>query len=281
MSKGNGKIDLFLYMNYRKFLKDFYEHAKLHKRGFSFRSFSKRAGFGSPNFLKRVMEGERSLTEKSVVQVCVGLGLNKQETEFFKNLVAFNQAENNEEKNTYYRQLLQSQKYSKLKPMERDQYEYYSSWYHPVVRELIVSKRFDGQLESICKMIFPKISLKQVQKSVELLERLKFIKKIAEGQWEQSESLVTAGAQVSSVILYNYHSSILDLAKYQLFKGDYKKRDISALTLGVSKERLPQIKKRVQEFRREILQMVAEDTQPEEVVLLAMQLLPLTQDEQK
>jgi uncharacterized protein (TIGR02147 family) len=270
------KITPFSYMNYRLFLKAYYEHAKKHQRGFSFRSFSKKAGFASPNFLKRVVEGDRSLTTKSAIQVCVGLGLNKQESEFFKNLVAYNQSESSEEKQVFYKKILQSRKFSELKPMMKDQYEYYSSWYNPVVRELIVAKDFDGRLQSICNMIFPKISLKQVEKSVEVLERLGFVKKVAENKWQQSDSLVTAGAQVPSTILYNYHSSCLDVAKYLLFKGDPQRRDVSALTLGVAKERLPQIKKRIQEFRREILEMVSGDTNPDDVVLLSMQLVPLT-----
>lgn len=278
MKKGNGRINLFTYMNYRKYLKDWYEDAKKHRRGFSFRSFSKRAGFGSPNFLKRVMEGQRNLTDKSITQVAHGLGLNKQETEFFKNLVAFNQAESSKEKNKYYGQLLRSQKYSQLKPMEKDQYDYYSTWYHPVIRELIVSSHFNGSYERLAKQVYPAISTQQAKKSVELLERLNFIKKVDEDRWKQAQSLVTTGSEVFSLVLYNYHQNILELAKHQLFKTSGAKRDMSVLTLGIVKDRLPQLKKKMQEFRRQILEFVSEDTDPDEVVLLAMQLMPVTQE---
>lgn len=275
--KKTSKLDLFQYLNYRQFLKDYYQQAKESKTGFSFRSFSKKAGFGSPNFLKRVMDGDRNLTPESTEQMALGLELNKQETEFFNRLVLYNQADTHDEKDYHYTRLLRSQKLKKLKPMERDQYEYYSTWYHPVVRELIVTDQFNGDLEKLSEKIFPRVTLDQVEKSIELLERLQFIRKNKKGQWEQSDSLVTAGARVSSTILYNYHANVLDLAKHQLFKGDHNKRDISVLTLGVLKERLPQLKAKIQEFRKEVLEMVSDDDNPEEVVLLAMQLMPVTQ----
>lgn len=281
MKKAKDSLNLFDYMDYRKFLKDWYENAKKNKRGFSFRSFSKRAGFGSPNFLKRVMEGERNLTEKSIFQVATGLNLNKQETEFFKNLVAFNQADSTKEKNQHYEQILRSKKYSQLKPMEKDQYDFYSNWYHPVIRELIVSDDFGDDYERLASRVYPRLTPQQAKKSVELLQRLGFIKKIDEKRWEQSKSLVTTGAEVFSLVLFNYHQNILELAKHQLFKTSAEKRDMSVLTLGIVKERLPELKKKIQEFRQDILKFVSEDTKPDDVVLLSMQLMPVTQEGSK
>ena len=59
---GTDPIDVFDYLDYRAFLRDFYARAKATRRGFSFRAFSRKARLGSPNHLKRVMEGDRNLT---------------------------------------------------------------------------------------------------------------------------------------------------------------------------------------------------------------------------
>ncbi len=56
-----------------------------------------------------------------------------------------------------------------------------------------------------------------------------------------------------------------------------KNRDISSLTLGVKKERIPQVMKMVRNFRQEVLKLVSQDTEPEEVVLLNLQFFPVTQ----
>lgn len=279
MSRKFSAINLFKYLDYREFLKDWYAYAKENKRGFSYRSFSKKAGFGSPNFLKRIMDGTRNLTEESLPDFMKALDLNKQEKDFFRTLVLFNQTESHDKKNSYYRHLLRSQKFSQLKPIEKDQYSYYSTWYHPVIRELIVKQDYDGTPEWLANNVRPPITPNEAKKSVELLERMGFIKKNGNGKWKQAESLVTTGPESASLVLLNYHQSVLDLVKDQLPQVPAENRDVSALTLGVVKDRLPQLKKKIQEFRQEILKLVSEDHQPDEVVLLSMQLLPVSQRE--
>jgi uncharacterized protein (TIGR02147 family) len=275
MAVSSSRINIFTYLDYRKFLKDWYTHAKETKRGFSFRAFSKKAGFSSPNFLKLVMDGQRNLTTESVLGIIKGLDLNKQETDFFKKLVFFTQAQTHEEKTQLYTQLVRSQKLNELKPLAKERLEYYSTWYHPVVREMIVSPQCDGTAQWVAAHCKPGLKIEAVEKSLILLEKLGMIKKGKAGRWEQAEPLVTSGAEVESLILMNYHQSVLDLVKYQLPRLEASQRDVSTLTLGVEKGKLSLLKRKVQEFRRELLKFVADD-QAEDVVLLAMQLLPVT-----
>lgn len=275
------RINLFQYRDYRRFLRDWYAAAKKSRGSFSFRTFSKRAGFRSTNFFKLVMDGERNLTEKSVIPFMVGLNLNKQEQEFFRSLVFYNQADTDRERDAHYRRLLQSRKFSQLKSIEKRQYDYYSNWYHPVVRELVVSKECDGTPEWIAGKISPPITPAQVEKSIEILEALGFIEKTGPGKWRQASSLVSTGPEVVSHVVLNYHQNLLDLTKEVLETVPPTERDISTMTLGVVKGRIPELKKRVQEFRKEVLKMVSVDTVPEEVVQLSIQLFPLTRSSAK
>ncbi|OGQ08544.1 MAG: hypothetical protein A3G32_00075 [Deltaproteobacteria bacterium RIFCSPLOWO2_12_FULL_40_28] len=273
--KSTLEINLFEYRDYRKFLCDYYDYAKKNRRGFSFRLFSFKAGFASPNFLKRVMEGDRSLTPESIEKCIIALGLNKQEAEFFRYLVDYTQA-GDQEKNQFLSKMVRSRKVAEISPLEKDRYEYYSSWYHPVVRELVVSNYYDGTPASLSVLIRPSLTESQVEKSIELLVRLGFIKKRGKG-YCQSSSLVTTGAESLEASLMHYHQNLLKLSHDLLPQIKPAERDVSALTLGIAKGRLPIIKKKVQEFRMEILKLVADDLNPEEVVLLNIQLLPVTQ----
>lgn len=278
VSKVSSKVSVFHYQDYRKFLKDWYLEAKASRGSFSFRTFSKKAGFQSTNFLKLVMDGERNLTEESVAKFSLALKLNKQEQEFFRNLVFLNQAKTNEQKNLYYHRLLQSKKYSELKPIEKNQYEYYSTWYHPVIRELAVSKIYDGTSESIARQLFPEVTPGQVERSLHLLESLGFIEKTSKGTYRQSSTLVSTGAEISSLVIFNYHKLLLSLCGEVLDRASGARRDISTMTLGIAKGRIPQLKKKIQEFRQEILKLVADDNVPDEVVQLNIQLFPVTRD---
>jgi uncharacterized protein (TIGR02147 family) len=270
-------LPLFRYFDYRRFLRDRYRTLKASRR-FSYRLFARRAGFRSSNIFKLVMEGRRNLTDKSSRMFAKGLRLSRSEGEYFRELVLFNQAATVEEKNDRYRQLLRMQCLQDLEPLERDRYDYYSAWYHPVVRELVVARDFDGTAKWVASRLNPEVGVAQVTQSIRLLQRLGFIEKTAKGRWRQSSPLVSSGAESDSSVLLNYHRSVLEILLRQAGSRPPHERDISALTLGVSRKRISELKRRVQEFRREILQLVSDDQEPEEVVILGIQMLPVTQE---
>jgi uncharacterized protein (TIGR02147 family) len=269
-------VTIFAYLDYRRYLRDWYEMGKATRKSLSFRAFSQRAGFKSPNFFKLVMEGKRNLTDDSLGKFADGLKLNRQERDFFKNLVLFTQASDHEDKNFFYQRLLETREFARLKPMEKSRYEYYATWYHPVVRELAVSPESDGSCEWIAKRIRPVVTPDQVQKSLDLLVTLGFLQKKGARRWKQTEPLVTTGAEVPSVTLMNYHQSLLTLTRDVLPAIPAAERDISALTLGVSRDKLPLLKKRIQDFRQGILRFVSLEEKPEDVVMLNIQFFPVT-----
>lgn len=281
MRKENTTTSLFEYRDYRTFLKDRYEAGRKEGPGFSFRALANRAGFKSSNFLMLVIQGKRNLTQESLVKVSRALNLNKQEGDFFRNLVFFTQAENHQEKDFYFRRLIQSKKFSQLRPIEKNEYEYYSCWYHPVVRELTVSGEFDGTPEWISGRLHPPITPAQAIKSIELLEKLGLIEKTRNGKWKQSSSVLSTGPELTSVVVHNYHKSLLDVTRGIMDELSMKHRDVSALTLGVKKEQLPRLREKIREFRQQILKMVADDTEPEEVVQLNIQFFPVTKTGEK
>ena len=77
--------------------------------------------------------------------------------------------------------------------------------------------------------------------------------------------------------MMNYHQNLLGLAREVLPLIPSSQRDISALTLGISDDKIPMLKKKIQAFRQEILKYVSLEKQPDTVVLLNIQMLPVTQ----
>lgn len=60
------------FTDYRAYLRAMIAWSKEHRRGFSYRSFAKKAGFSSPSFLKLVADGQRRLSPESVERVALG-----------------------------------------------------------------------------------------------------------------------------------------------------------------------------------------------------------------
>ena len=74
---------VFEYLDYRSFLKDMYAYRKRRDPVFSYRYFSGKAGFASPNFLKLVIDGQRNLSHTSMLKIAKGFGLKGNEMEFY------------------------------------------------------------------------------------------------------------------------------------------------------------------------------------------------------
>ena len=71
------RLNLFDYLDYRAFLRDFYLARKREQGKFSFRFFSKLVGLRSSNFLKLVMDGERNLQGETLHRLIKAMKLSK------------------------------------------------------------------------------------------------------------------------------------------------------------------------------------------------------------
>jgi len=268
---------VFEYTNYREFLRDFYQTKKREMPAYSFRLFSEKAGFKAPNLLKLVMEGKRNLTKESVYKFAKALRLNRRETEYFENLVFFNQSDTLDEKNAYLKQVMRLRGKGDPRRIEQSEYAYYSDWWHPVIRELVTAVDFGGDFRRLGAMVVPPVSAAEAQKSVELLLKLGFVRRGDDGRYAAADVNLTTGPRVRSVAVANYHREMMRLASESIERFGADERDITSLTLAVSEQTRQAIVERLAEMRRELLDMAAGDTNGSRVVQLNLQLFPLSE----
>ena len=124
-------IDVFDYVDYRAYLRDFYRAKKAESRAFSFRQFSRRAKLKSPNALKRVMEGDRNLTREMARKFARACGLEGDAREYFEHLVDFEQAKTVAERDAAYAELSGFRRYRQAHKLEVAHAAYHSHWYIP------------------------------------------------------------------------------------------------------------------------------------------------------
>ncbi len=272
---------IFDYLDYRAFLQDLFEFRKQGDRGFSHRSFSQRAGFASPNFLKLVMAGQRNLTTASLARVVKGFGLKKQEREYLENLVYMNQAATHDEKNHYYAKLMRLRSNSRVKLIDKACYEYLSTWYCPAVREVITFGGGRLSAADIASLLVPGVSVRDVERALRVLLDLGLIRRTEDGAWQQCDKALTTGPQVQMLGSANFHREMIRLAAEAIERFPAAERDIGALTLGIPAERFAEFRNRIMAFRRELLAMACEDDRPDRVIQVNIQLFPLTKPYRK
>jgi uncharacterized protein (TIGR02147 family) len=266
---------IFEYLDYRSFLQDMFTFRKEQTKYFSYRYFSSKSGFKSPNFLKLVMQGVRNLTAESIAKISKGFDLKKQEREYFEYLVLMNQAKTHEEKNVYYRRMISAKGYKDIRKLESAEYEYFSKWYYPVIREILMFGDRRHTPEEVSQMLNPPIAVNDAHKAIQLLSELDFVYQDEQGRWAQKNRNMSTGPEVKSLVVANYHREMLKLASESLERYPAKERDISALVLSIRQERMADIKQKIADFRKQLLEM-ASDEAPDQVVQVNIQVFPLT-----
>ena len=128
-------VKIYSYLDYRLYLKDYYDSAKKINPRFSYRYFSERVGVKAPNFLQWLIEGKRNLAKVTIPKVAKALNLDKKETEYFSNLVLFTQAKTISAKTQYFNKLLEIRRPFKAGLISEAQYKHYSHWYNEATLE--------------------------------------------------------------------------------------------------------------------------------------------------
>ena len=242
-------ITIFEYTNYRSYLRDKYDELKKVSSSFSYRFFSKQCGYSSPNYLKLVTDGDRNLSIESIAKFSVFFKMNKKESEYFKQLVLFNQSKNSQEKKDLAEQILKSSVFKRIHPLAKDQFLYTSNWYYVAVREILQTKKIKLDAKAISELIRPRISQKNVENILTTLLRLKMIQK-KDNRYVQVNELVSTGDEVSYGGVAEFHRQMMELASQSIDTVDRDLRDISGVTISLSNEGIDELKVMIQKFRK-------------------------------
>ena len=268
-------VNVFDFTDYRNYLKAYFEERKKNDRKFSHRWLARQLDLSTSNLLWLVMKGKRNLSAALCHKIAAVFKLSRNETEYFENMVDFIQAKTNSEKDLYFSRMAGLRKKLKVDRIEERQYEYYSKWYNPVVRELVTSPEFNGEPNTLCKMLLPPITPSQAKRSIELLLRLGMIKK-QNRRFIQTSPLISTGPEVDSLSVVNFHRATGNLAVEALDRVPKNERNITSSTIAITKAMYPSMVKKIEGFRQELLALADTANQGERVYQCNFQLFPVS-----
>jgi uncharacterized protein (TIGR02147 family) len=281
MSGKESNRSIYEYLDYRIFLKDYYESKKAANHRFSYRTLSDKIGFKTKDFILRVIRGEKNLSAQSIGMVADGLGLGKHESTYFEALVWFNQVDNTDERNTWYERMLAIQKVARFTNQQlllsHYQYQIYSDWRHLVIRSLIGMHGFDGDYTKLANMVVPRIKPEEARKSIEILESCGLIKKDNKGRYDICQPSITTGDRVPKHAIQGFHQSCLKLGAASIDTMPPTIRNISGLTMGISDKGYKKIIERLVSFRKEVAQIAEEDEDASRVYQMNFLIFPLSE----
>jgi uncharacterized protein (TIGR02147 family) len=266
--------DVFAYLDYRAYLAAVYASRK--RRGASYRSFARRAGLRSPNYLKLVIDGERSLSAAMVERFAAACDLSPAGRRYFAHLVAFDQARTSGARERAHAALRRARGASRFAALEAALDAYHSLWYLPAIRELASSPSFREDPAWIARQLLPRITAAQARKALAMLLELGLLVRDEAGALRQAASTVTTGPEARSAHLKRFHGTMMEHARTAMERIAAPERDVSSLTLCLGEHGLALVKNAVQRFRRELLELAELEHDGRQVVQLNFQLFPLT-----
>ncbi len=270
-------MNIFDYLDYRLFLKEFYEETKKANSYFSYRYMGAKVGV-DPGYLVRVLQGRLHIADKSIDKFALLCKFNEKESAYFATLVNFGKAKSERQIKILFEKLL-SLKNVKTRRIEESQYEFYQKWYYSAIRALVGIGAFRGDYKELADRLSPPVSVWDAKRAVKLLERLKLIRKNPGGAWTLADVTITTGREWKSIAVREFQRQTMDLARESLDRHTKDLRDISTVTVAIGSDDLPEIKERISEFRNSILGLAAENPRPDCVYQLNVQLVPLAKPE--
>jgi uncharacterized protein (TIGR02147 family) len=271
---------IYEYHDFRKFIADAQRATKAARPFFTYRHIAKNVGMKSPGHITWIIQGKRNLSKKKIPLFAKVFGLDAAETEFFTNLVYFNQARTHLEKKLYLDRLVRLQSPEKT-VIQPSSYEFYAKWYFSAVREIVAIHPLGDDYKHIARLVQPQITPRQAQESIALLTRLGLIRKNHEGHYEQVKQAISTGDVWRSVAISQFQMDSFELAKEALNSFDAKERDVSTLTMSISDERFNLICERIKQFRSELITLITTDETPSRVYQLSMAFFPLSRKERE
>ena len=262
------------YKDYRKYMQDFYDERK-RTGAFSWREFSKRAGFSSPTYLKLVCEGKSGLSKVKMKQVSRAMDLTGYEEEYFSLLVVFAKATKDANKKAALLEMERIALEHRVRVIDSETFQYYESWKYPVIRELAPMMP-GAQPRDIAEECKEYVSAEEVRDILSFLVKAGFLKKDGDKVYSQTEKAVIGSPEALPIAIRSMHKEMGNMAVRAVDRYKVSERYFTGMTIGVNESNYARIVAEIEACAKRIAAIANESENLNQVYGLNFQLFPFT-----
>lgn len=258
MTENEGELpDIFSYIDYHHYLRDCFAARREGNARFSLRLFARLAGVKSSGSLNMVIVGERGLSVPAARRYAQALGLDAIHREYFENMVLYEMAHTDGEKEKVLRQMQTlSARQIKAKYLSTAEYDFFRHRHYVVVREMVTLAAFCDDPDWIAGRLLPPIKPQQAREALMTLQNLGLIEKGESGRYRQTDVSVYTPPQVGAVELFHNYLEQLKAAKTALFRIPGDERIFNCITVPLNRKLFDCLQEKISSFQQEILNLV-------------------------
>lgn len=266
---------LFDYDDFRKFMQDYFDEQKKLRAVFSHRFFAAKAGFSSSSYCLNVIRGRFNLTPKSIEKISKAMDFEPLQKEYFEALVQYNQAQQVDERDQAWKQILQIRKQIEFTHITTREQAYFSKWYYPVIRELAADTQWHGDYRVLARSLTPQITTEEARDAVKNLLEWGLLRKLDDGRYVQTSQMLDA-AEIPPIALRQIRREYIQHAIGAVESMPKNERFAAFTTLAMSESSYNYAVEVLEEARKKIIARASNDTNVERVYEMMLVAFPMS-----
>jgi len=268
-----GIPDVLGYLDYRVYLKDWYEARKRREKGFSYRVLAREVGYRSHAFFSLVLQRRSNISMEVAMGFADCIGLKGREREYFLLLVSCNQEEAPAQRSILF-QRLQELNGTPATLLREDQDAFLASWRHAALREMLGIDPFQGGEAQWGERMVPAATAREVRDSLDLLLALGLAHRTARGIVRTDPRLVT-GTNYTEAATRGFMRQVHQLGGEALDRFPRTERHHGWATLSISAATLETMRAELRALVQRFLTLAEKDDSADRVMQLNLEFFPL------
>lgn len=262
--------------DYRVYLRDFYQRKKKASPRWNYAVWARQLKIKSPSTLIMILNGQRHPGPALVQSLVRYLKLAGDEADQFHDLVRLQKAKADPELT-----ILLLDKLRKRRPggefrlLEQSEFYAISNWYYYAIREMVRLPEFREDANWISESLLFKVTPRQARMAIETMLRLGLLGRDESGKLFITAKHLDTSRDIADEGLKRFHEQTLANAKEAIRRVEVSRREISGGCFAIRLKDLPEAKRRIANFQRELCDLL-EMPEPDAVYQLEIGFFPLS-----
>lgn len=269
--------DIFTYIDFRKYLSDWYTAKSADDRTFTHAFIARQIGReDTRTYFGNLTKGRATLSTAEAGRFAALLGLSAVETKFFDALINYNQTCDPQEKMRRFEQVLRCNKGSS-NVINKETRAFYGEWHHSAIRALLDIVDVRDDFGVLAATLLPPLPVAKIRASIRLLNRLGLVKPDRHGFWKPTEKTIVSNTQIENALIRQFQTRCLDRAKNVLMDDTVSEKFNIAMTICLSENARELFYERIRQFKSELRSIIHKDDGPSSRVYhLNLNLFPMS-----
>lgn len=251
--------DLGLYLDYRKYLADYYEFKKNQMKGnlrsYQYSHFAAAADIKSPNYLKMIIEGKRNLSEDMILKFAKALHLTKDQTEEFRMIVFLTQESDPSVRNQHLRDLNELRV---LKSIEKGQidsktFDKIPNWVGWIIYSMLDQEGVQFNVQELKELLRQKAKENEIEEALnKLITSGEIVKDPVTGEYKKGRALIENPEDIPVSLIRKLQAQLMYLGLESLFQDQATDREFGTLTLCLTQQEFEDLRFQLRKMRKQI-----------------------------